>query len=85
MVTFFGTVQSIFNFFSSSTARVFQFLKCILKSHSRESKYNAVHSLLTQLKYVIQALQNSEFGDGVSGAQSLLGLINVEFVYLLVM
>ncbi|XP_060855368.1 uncharacterized protein LOC132953444 [Metopolophium dirhodum] len=41
------------------------------------------------LKYVIQALQhiseNSEFGDGFSGAQSLLGLINVEFVYLLVM
>ncbi|XP_060845912.1 uncharacterized protein LOC132925540 [Rhopalosiphum padi] len=95
MVTFFGTVQSIFNFFSSSTARwniVSQFLKCTLKSHSDtrwESKYNAVHSLLTQLKYVIQALQhiseNSEFGDGVSGAQSLLGLINVEFVYLLVM
>lgn len=63
-----------------------------MKSHSDtrwESKYNAVYSLLTQLKYVIQVLQhiseNSEFGDGVSGAQSLLGLINVEFVYLLVM
>lgn len=95
MVTFFGTVQSIFNFFSSSTTRwnlVSQLLKCTLKSHSDtrwESKYNAVHSLLTQLKYVIQALQhiseNSEFGDGVSGAQCLLGLINLEFVYLLVM
>lgn len=37
MVTFFGTVQSIFNFFSSSTARwniVSRFLKCTLKSHS---------------------------------------------------
>lgn len=71
---------------------VSRFLKCTLKSHSNtrwESKYNAVHSLLTQLKYVIQALQhiseNSEFGDAVSGAQSLLGLINVVFVYLLVM
>lgn len=95
MVTFFGTVQNIFNFFSSSTARwniVSRFLKCTLKSHSDtrwESKYNSVHSLLTQLKQVIQALQhiseNSEFGDGVSGAQSLLGLINVEFVYLLVL
>lgn len=95
MVTFFGTVQGIFNFFSNSTARwniVSSFLNCTLKSHSDtrwESKYNAVHSLVTQLKYVIQALkpisENSEFGDGVSGAQSLLSLINIEFIYLLVM
>lgn len=99
MVTFFGTLQHIFTFFSGSTQRweALSNLKLTLKGHSDtrwSSKYQSVHSLFSQLPEVVKALhaisegtdENDEITystDSVSSAQSLIKLIDFQFICLL--
>jgi len=95
MISFFGIVQNIFNYFSGSTSRWEVLMRCLkitLKTHSDTrwaSKYNAVHSLYCQFGGVIKALRdistNPIFGDGVANAESILKQFDLEFVYFLVM
>ena len=90
MISFFGIVQNIFNYFSGSTSRWEVLMRCLkitLKTHSDTrwaSKYNAVHSLYCQFGGVIKALRdistNPIFGDGVANAESILKQFDLEFV-----
>ena len=64
IITFFGIVQRLFTFFSSSVARwntLMSHLKVTLKKHADtrwSSKAIAVKALYTQLSQVIRSLQN---------------------------
>lgn len=96
MTTFFGALQTIFNYFSGSTERwdALSHLEFTLKGHSDtrwSSKYNAVHSLYTQLPAVLKVLRSIAEGtsgknfsaDSVSSAKTICKLIKFEFVCLL--
>lgn len=92
MITFFGTVQRLFNFFSSSTTRwefLMKSLKLTLKSSSDtrwSSKANAIKSLNLHLFDVKKALESIAYGstasnpETVSSAKSLLFLIDYKFI-----
>jgi hypothetical protein len=93
MVSFFGTIEKFFVFFSSSTTRwqiLTDKLKISLKSHSDTrwcSKANAVKALVTQLPELMDAMQEiattSHDTNTVSTADSLLNYINFNFICLL--
>ncbi|XP_065671947.1 zinc finger MYM-type protein 1-like [Hydra vulgaris] len=90
MITFFGTVQRLFNFFSSSTTRweiLMKSLKLTLKSFSDtrwSSKANAITSLslhLSEVKKGLESISNDLSNpEAVSNAKSLLLLINYRFI-----
>ncbi|XP_065650339.1 uncharacterized protein LOC136078494 [Hydra vulgaris] len=90
MITFFGTVQRLFNFFSSSTIRweiLMKSLKLTLKSFSDtrwSSKANAITSLslhLSEVKKGLESISNDLSNpEAVSNAKSLLLLINYRFI-----
>ena len=94
MIKFFGTVQSVFNYFSSSTSR-WQRLKSILnislKSHTETrwtSRAAAVQALQTQIVDVCNVLRkmssdNDANADTRSGAERLVKSINFPFLCLL--
>ena len=96
MITFFGTVQSVYNYFSSSTSR-WQKLKSVLnvslKSHTDtrwSSRAAAVTALQTQISEVYKLLQEISLDNGAntesrSGADRLLNCIDFPFVCLLQM
>lgn len=93
MVTFFGTVQRIFNFFSSSTSRwetVMKTMKLSLKGFSDtrwSSKANAVKALRTQLPHVKKSLEEiakDSNAEAVSNAKSLLVQLNYSFICTLI-
>lgn len=75
MISFFGIVQNIFNYFAGSTSRWEVLMRCLkitFKTHNDTrwaSKYDAVHSLYCQFGGVIKALRdistNPIFGDGL--------------------
>ena len=93
MVSFFGTIEKFFVFFSSSTTRwqvLTDKLKISLKSHSDTrwcSKANAVKALVTQLPALMDVMQEiattSQVINTVSTADSLLNYINFNFICLL--
>uniref|UniRef100_H3B153 HAT C-terminal dimerisation domain-containing protein n=1 Tax=Latimeria chalumnae TaxID=7897 RepID=H3B153_LATCH len=95
MVSFFGTVQRLFNFFVSSTSRweiLTNILKITLKGHSDtrwSSKARAIKSLSRQLPGVLQALQEiseqTSCPETVSTAESLMLQINFKFICTLLM
>jgi len=94
MISFFGTVQKVFNFFSSSVSRwekLTSVLKVTLKSHSDtrwSSKKRAVFALnqnITQVYEILQCMSNDESlsADTMEGAKSLLRLFNFKiFIFL---
>lgn len=96
MVTFFGTVQSMFNYFSSSTSR-WQKLKSVLnvslKSHTDTrwtSRASAVAALQTQIVDVCNVLREISSDNGAnaesrSGADRLLNSIDFPFLCFLQM
>jgi len=90
MITFFGTVQRIFTFFSGSTAKwdkLITVIKIKLKAHCEtrwSSKKHAVSALCKNIKYIYIVLQNisndpSCNNDTVSGATILLKQITFKF------
>ena len=96
MVTFFGTVQAIFNFFSASTSRWQQLMTVAnisLKSHSdtrwtsRAAAVNSLHEQLVDVHSVLQKMSTdvSVNSDTASGAKRLLKAIDFKFICLLCM
>ncbi|XP_022177474.1 zinc finger MYM-type protein 1-like [Myzus persicae] len=94
MITFFGTVQRIFTFFSGSTTRwdkLLTVIKITLKAHCEtrwSSKKHAVSALFKNIKDIYIVLQNisndpSCNNDTVSGATVLLKQITFKFLCLL--
>jgi len=93
MVSFFGTIEKCFVFFSSSTTRwqdLIDKVKISLKSHSDTrwcSKANAVKALVTQLPELMDCMQefstNSQDTKTVSTADSLLNYVDFNFICLL--
>ena len=92
IITFFGIVQLLFTFFSSSVARwntLMSHLKVTLKKHADtrwSSKAIAVKALYTQLSQVIRSLQElsqNRHPDTVYTANTLLFQIDFRFVCLL--
>ncbi|XP_023239044.1 uncharacterized protein LOC111637713 [Centruroides sculpturatus] len=90
MITFFGIVHRLFNFFSSSTTRWDILMKCLklsLKSFSDtrwSSKASAIKALYLQLPEVMKGLQtiSNDFSNPevVSNAKSLILQINYKFI-----
>uniref|UniRef100_A0A2S2QTP2 Zinc finger MYM-type protein 1 n=1 Tax=Sipha flava TaxID=143950 RepID=A0A2S2QTP2_9HEMI len=94
MVTFFGTVQRMFTYFSGSTGRwdkLMTALKITLKGHCDtrwSSKRRAITALCTHINDIYVLLQNiskdsSNNTETISGAKILLEQINVKFICLL--
>ncbi|XP_065662612.1 zinc finger MYM-type protein 1-like [Hydra vulgaris] len=91
MITFFGKVQKIFNFFSSSTNRWDKLMKTLevtLKSQSEtrwSAKKEAIHSLNNQITNVCNVLQEIS-NDSLLNAETRSGareiLIQVDFKFL---
>ncbi|OCT81265.1 hypothetical protein XELAEV_18028083mg [Xenopus laevis] len=90
MKTFFGTVQRLFTFFSSSTSHweiMKNMLKTTLKGHTDTrwaSRASAVKALFAEIINVCEALsdirENSSNSDSVSTAQSLLLQVDYHFL-----
>jgi hypothetical protein len=96
MVNFFGTIQSVFNYFSSSTNRwqkLKSVLKVSLKSHTDTrwtSRAAAVSAMQTQIVGVCNVLRDISSDNGSnaeyrSGAERLLKSIDFQFLCLLQM
>ncbi len=96
MVTFFGTVQNLFTFFSTSTTRwdvLVKHLNTSLKRHSDtrwSSKYESVHVLSAKLENVLETLQeiiddSDSSPESISGATALMHQIDFHFICRLVM
>ena len=96
MVSFVGTVQAIFNFFSASTSRwqqLMTFANISLKGHSDTrwtSRAAAVNALFEQLVNVHSVLHKmstdkSVNSDTASGAKRLLKAVDFKFICLLCM
>ncbi|XP_067130995.1 LOW QUALITY PROTEIN: zinc finger MYM-type protein 1-like [Centruroides vittatus] len=96
MVSFFGIIQKLFNFFASSTRRwekITTLLKTTLKGHSDTrwcSKSRSVSHLKYQINEVIEVLKEiseySSFGDGVATARIIIGYIeSYNFIFMLIM
>ncbi|XP_065642989.1 uncharacterized protein LOC136074582 [Hydra vulgaris] len=94
MVTFFGSIQKIFTFFSNSTSRWENLIKellILLKGHCEtrwSSKKEAVAFLNNQLVKVYSVLQNMSTKptlnhETVVGEKELLKLFNLKFLCLL--
>lgn len=94
MISAFGTIQAIYNFFSSSTARwqkLMSVVKISLKSHSdtrwtsRAAAVNALCQQLTSIYALLETLsaQREANAETVSGAARLLTCINFKFICLL--
>lgn len=91
MITFFGTVQRIFMYFSGSTSRwdkLITVIKITLKAHCEtrwSSKKRAVSALCTNIKDIHAVLQNISKDsscniDTVSGASVLISQITFKFL-----
>lgn len=90
IITFVGTVQRLFNFFSSSTTRMNILMKCLklsLKSFSDtrwSSKASAIKALYLRLPEIMKGLQTiaNDFSnpEAVSNAKSLILQINYRFI-----
>ena len=91
MITFFGKVQKIFNFFSSSTTRWDKLMKTLevtLKSQSEtrwSAKKEAIHSLnnqITNISNVLQEINNDSLlnAETRSGAREILIQVDFEFL-----
>lgn len=94
MITFFGTVQNIFNFFSSSTGRwqaVLSNLDITLKGHCNtrwSTKRRAVSALKRTLKEIYSSLNEMTDREKWNlettvGAQTIIKQINYKFLCLL--
>ena len=95
MVTFVGTVQAIFNFFSASTSRwqqLMTFANISLKGHSdtrwtsREAAVNALFEQLVNVHSVLHKMSTdkSMISDTASGAKMLLKAVDFKFIGLFV-
>lgn len=96
IISFFGIVQKLYNFFALSTRRwdkISSVLNIALKSHSDtrwSSKANAVSALYKQIKDVIDVLseisEDISYGDGVATARTLKDHIErYNFIFMLIM
>ncbi|XP_016661805.1 uncharacterized protein LOC103310064 [Acyrthosiphon pisum] len=94
MISFFGTVQKVFNFFSSSVSRwekLTSVLKVTLKSHSdtrwssKKRAVSAINQNITQVYEILQCMSNDESlsADTMEGAKCLLRLFNFKIFILL--
>ncbi|KAL4122358.1 hypothetical protein QTP88_014701 [Uroleucon formosanum] len=94
MVSFFGTVQKVFNIFSSSVSKwekLTSVLKVTLKSHSdtcwssKKRAVSAINQHITQVYEILQCMSNNESlsVDTIEGAKCLLCLFNLKIFILL--
>lgn len=94
MISFFGIIQKVFNFFSGSVSRwekLTGVVKITLKSHSdtrwssKKRAVSAINQHITQIYEILQCISNDKTlsVDTIDGAKSLLRLLNFKMFILL--
>ena len=81
VVTFFGTVEKVFTFFTSSSSRwevLKTFTKLSVKRHCDtrwSSRYDAVYAIQEEIDNIISSLENLQVGDFSTDTKSDAGLL----------